>query len=280
MSNARSAPPEIAALHPLAAVAAVAVGMAAMTVTAPLTFRFGLRPALVLSELALLLPGLTLAFLTASPVAEALALRRTSRRTLVIAALAGAALWLASLGLMELQSSVWPPPPGYLEAFRRLHEALRPRNAVDALLSVLAIAVVPAACEEALFRGLVLSALLRRLGVAGACAGSAALFGLIHLDSAAGALSLYRVPFAFTVGLGLAVVRLRAGSLWPALLAHAMLNTITFAGAPFIDEREPLESHPGLGLLMLVVGAALSTRLVHALPRGAAKSALETARPE
>jgi membrane protease YdiL (CAAX protease family) len=266
MSSLRSAPPDAPALHPIAAVAAVVLGMAAMTAAAPLAARLGLRPALALSELALLLPGLALASLATPPVTRALALRRAARPTLLTAVAAGATLWLASLGLMELQSAVWPPPPGYLEAFRRLHEALRPHGPLDALLSVLAIAVAPAACEEALFRGLVLPALLRPLGVAGACAASAALFGLIHLDSAAGALSLYRVPFAFAVGLGLAAVRLRSGSLWPALIAHATLNTITFAAAPFTDDAGPLEARPGLGLLMLAVGTALSVGLVRALP--------------
>lgn len=265
MGTPRSALPDASALHPVAAVSAVVLGMAAMTAAAPQAARLGLRPALALSELALLLPGLALVALGGVPVPRALALRPVRRRTLLTAAAAGAALWLASLGLMELQSAVWPPPPGYLDAFRRLHEALRPRGPLDLLLSVLAIAVMPAACEEALFRGLVLPALLRPLGVAGACAGSAALFGLIHLDSAGGALSLYRVPFAFAVGLGLAAVRLASGSLWPALLAHAMLNTITFAAAPFTDDTGPLEANPAPGLLMLAIGSGLSARLVRAL---------------
>jgi membrane protease YdiL (CAAX protease family) len=58
---------------------------------------------------------------------------------------------------------------------------------------------------------------------------SALLFGIIHLDpTSGGAYTFYRVPFATVVGLGLGLLRVRSGSLTPCILAHAMLNTITF----------------------------------------------------
>ena len=82
------------------------------------------------------------------------------------------------------------------------------------MLSVLAIAVAPAVCEELLFRGLVLHSLLPLLRTAGAVAASALLFGLIHLDFSSGGATLYRVPFAIAVGVGLACCWLCAAARW------------------------------------------------------------------
>ena len=59
--------------------------------------------------------------------------------------------------------------------------------------------------------------------------GSAGLFALIHIDTVSAGPAFYRLPFAFAVGLGLAALRLLTGSLIPSMVAHAVLNTITFA---------------------------------------------------
>jgi membrane protease YdiL (CAAX protease family) len=163
---------------------------------------------------------------------------------------------------------VWSPPPGYLQEFQRLHEMLRPRGPADAVLSVLAIAVAPAVCEELLFRGFVLQALLARLGTAGAVALSAVLFGVIHLDFSGGGATLYRVPFAIAVGVGFALLRLRTGSLLPAMLAHAVVNATTFGVALHEDPVTTLpDPRPGLGLALVATGVAaqgwLLARLRH-----------------
>jgi sodium transport system permease protein len=246
-----------------------------MLVVAGPAARLGLRPALVISELGLVAPGLILAVLLRRPLGRTLALDASGLRHATPLSLAfGATLWIASLGLFEVQYSLWAPPPGYLEAFRRLHEALRPGGPLDALVSLLAIAIAPAVCEEVLFRGLVLPALLRPLGAWGAAVVSALLFGMIHLDFAGGGLSLYRVPFAAVVGLGLAALRLRAGVLGPAILAHAALNAITFSAAPFTDDPSlglP-DPRPGLGLLLFATGAGATLGLLRRVPRAGASS--------
>jgi sodium transport system permease protein len=268
MGQPGSDQPPLVALRRVPAVLVVFLGILAMLLTAAPAARLGLRAALVLSELALVAPALLLVLLLRLPLRRALALETPLRQTAALAVAAGATLWLTSLGLFEVQFSLWAPPPGYLEAFRRLHEQLRPRGPLDALASLLAIAIMPAVCEELLFRGLVLPAFLRPLGAWGAAFVSAALFGVIHLDFAGGALSLYRVPFAAVVGLGLAALRLSTGSLAPAILAHATLNAITFAAAPFTDDPAQglPEPAPWLGLLMFAVGATATLALLRRLP--------------
>jgi membrane protease YdiL (CAAX protease family) len=202
------------------------------------------------------------------PLRRSLALESPGTRIVLLSLAAGATLWGASLGLFELQYVLWKPPDGYLEAFRRLHEALKPSGPLDAVFSVAAIALVPAICEEVLFRGAVLPAFLRMLGAAGAVCASALLFGCIHLDFTAGAPVLYRVPFAFAVGLGLGALRLLTGSLVSPMLAHATLNTITFVVAPFVDDpNAPAEARPGLGAALFATGALFTAVIFRAMRR-------------
>jgi membrane protease YdiL (CAAX protease family) len=242
--------------------------MVAMVGGLKLTAPRGLRTALVTGELCLIAPGLLIVALSGVPLVEGLGLRRVSRRTVRLATLAGAALWAASLGLMNLQFVVWRPPADFLESFRLLHLTLRPRTFEEAVLSVGAIALMPALCEETLFRGIVLPS-LARMGSVAALVGSAALFALIHIDTVSAGPVFYRLPFAFAVGLGLGALRLLTRSLVPSILAHAVLNTITFATV-FLSgaASEAMEQPQALpGLLLLLGGAAATAWLFRALRR-------------
>lgn len=238
--------------------AAVVAGMGAMALVAPFAFAFGLRPALLISEMALVLPGMLALAALRLPLSTTLGLNPIPTRMTLLVAAAAVALWVMSLGLFEVQYALWAPPPGYLEAFQRLHEALRPKNPLDALVSVVAIAAAPAICEELLLRGIVLPALRPALGAAGAIVASAALFALIHWD-------LYRAAFTFALGLALGVLRIRTGSLLAPMLAHALVNTITFVAAPLTDDTLAgglPAPRPALGLSLLSVGAVITLLLI------------------
>jgi len=272
-------------LHPMTALVAplaVVFGYAAMLLTGSLAPALvlttdgrapllGLRSTLIACELALASPALlALALPAARPI---LGLRRIGALTLLAAAASGAALWAASLGVLELQYAFWAPPPGYLQDFQRLHEALRPHGALDLAFSITAIAVSPAVCEELLFRGLALPALRPAIGTAGAVAGSSVLFALIHLDFSSGRPTLYRVPFALVVGVGFALLRLRTGSLLPSMLAHALVNTTTFLAA--LQETAGTDlppSRPLFGAAMLAAGVISFAVVLGRLPRAASPS--------
>jgi membrane protease YdiL (CAAX protease family) len=228
----------------------------------------GLRPTLVASELTLAAPALFALVIAGRHLPGALALRALDARTTAVSVALGCAFWALSLGLFELQYAVWLPPAGYLDAFQRLHDLLRPEGPADALVSLSAIALVPAICEELLFRGAVLPSLDRWLGLMPAVFGSALLFGLIHLDQSAGQLTLYRVPFAFTVGLALALLRARTRSLLPSTLAHATLNAITFFAAPLARSAPGAlpDAQPLLGAALFAGGAVAAALLFARLP--------------
>jgi membrane protease YdiL (CAAX protease family) len=159
---------------------------------------------------------------------------------------------------MEVQSLAWPPSPEYLDAFRAIHQALAPSGPLDALVSVIVIAVLPGVCEELVVRGVFLPALARSLGrgrgVWIAVLVSAALFAAIHLDA-------FRFLFTFVLGVAFGFLRLRTASLWPSVLAHTGLNTLTFVVAPFVDDpTKPYVPQPALGAACLVAGVAVSCR--------------------
>jgi membrane protease YdiL (CAAX protease family) len=227
-----------------------------------------LRPTLVFSEMTLAAPALLALAVAGRDLRGALALRALDARTTALSFALGAAFWALSLGLFELQYAVWQPPAGYLDAFQRLHDLLKPNGPFDAVVSLSAIAFVPAIFEELLFRGAVFPALERWLGLMPAVFGSALLFALIHLDQSGGRLTLYRVPFAFTVGLALALLRARTGSLLPSTLAHATLNGITFFAAPLARSAPGAipDAQPLLGAALFLGGAVAAALLFTRLP--------------
>jgi len=78
--------------------------------------------------------------------------------------------------------------------------------------------------EELLFRGVLLSALLQRMPVGWAVAGSSLLFACMHLPELG--YLWYAVPSLALLAAALAWLRLRSGSLWPAVLAHGVNNLL------------------------------------------------------
>jgi membrane protease YdiL (CAAX protease family) len=130
------------------------------------------------------------------------------------------------------------------------------------LLAVAALGIAPAFGEELLFRGLVQQAALRRLRVPLAVAFSAACFGLIHFDAV-------QSPAAFVLGLYLGAAVQVGGSLWVAVLCHAVNNTLSVLTPTYaIEASGPALAATVAGLL--AAGAALLALVARnrARPRG------------
>ena len=110
-----------------------------------------------------------------------------------------------------------------------------PRLAVIGMMLV-GIVLAPLA-EELLFRGVVYPGLRSALGPWPAVPLSAVLFGLAHRDHGKVA-----VVFAAIVGVAFALLVEGSGSLWPAVLAHLLVNTklvVMYLG-PFRDPTTPV----------------------------------------
>jgi membrane protease YdiL (CAAX protease family) len=95
-------------------------------------------------------------------------------------------------------------------------------NLVDPVVLAIALVVVAPVAEEIFFRGIVYNAWLREFGVWRAVVGSAALFALIHG-------SIFVIPAIFGLGIALALLYRRTGSLPASMAMHATFNGITLA---------------------------------------------------
>lgn len=234
---------------------AVSVGYLAHQSSAMAAAGLGLHAQMLLAEACLAAPAVLALLSFEIPLRDGLALRPVSLRALALTLLAGAALWTCAVGLGVVQGVLWAPPAGHQELFDGMWQALTPRGPGGVLLSLAAVALVPAVCEEALFRGALLPALLTRLRAPAAVLVSAALFGAIHtMPTKDDGVTLYQVPQAFLVGAALAVLRLRSGSLLPGILAHTLYN-----GATYVVVMTTAESDvpTGVGVAMLLSGAVV-----------------------
>jgi membrane protease YdiL (CAAX protease family) len=113
------------------------------------------------------------------------------------------------------------------------------------------VALTPAVCEEALFRGPILRGFLSRVGPAAAAVMTGLLFGIFHIE-------LSRILPTALLGILLSQIALQAGSILPSMLAHflnnACLITMAYLG---IDERVP-ELGTTASLLLFVASAAVT----------------------
>lgn len=87
------------------------------------------------------------------------------------------------------------------------------------VITLILVGLLGPIAEEIFFRGFVLPGLIKRLGVGRALVISSLVFGLFHIDPGA------IVP-TFALGLALGWVYLKTGSIWPAIFAHGLHNTV------------------------------------------------------
>lgn len=175
-----------------------------------------------------------------------LRLRRPPRHALLLGLLAGGAGWLVAAAIMGFGEQVFPR--SWVRAFD-LSRFFAGPPWERLLFSGLASLLAPV-CEEIAFRGYLQSALgLGRRPGATVLLG-AALFAAMHLDPV-------RFPALLFLGVLFGWLSWRAGSVWPAVAAHAANNGIATAlalaaGPGAADER------PGAAVLVsaLVLGGA------------------------
>lgn len=136
-------------------------------------------------------------------------------------------LWIAPLAVLVLSFAV---DEGVLRLVRSWagREILPSVNAViaeiattpmRAMLAVLALGVLAPTVEELIFRGLVYGYVEGRFGAIAAVIVSSLLFAAAHVE-------WIHVALVLPIGLLLGWVRMRAGSLWPPMLAHIANNSV------------------------------------------------------
>ncbi|HMB89769.1 MAG TPA: type II CAAX endopeptidase family protein [Rhodothermales bacterium] len=102
------------------------------------------------------------------------------------------------------------------------------------LFSLAMLALTPAICEELLFRGYVQRQAERGLGVAGGILLSGIIFGLYHLRLT------QAIPLSL-LGIYLAYLAWRTGSLWIPVIIHFLNNGLAVFAAAYIENRPDLD---------------------------------------
>jgi sodium transport system permease protein len=253
-----------------------------------LSFHVGTRLSLLartgISQLAFVAaPTLFMALLLTTRPRQGLALRRPPWWSWPAAALLAVAVVqpLATLTVFILQQ--FPALRDELERYQlagELHAFLR-RGDVSPGWYFLVLALVPAVCEELAFRGFLLSGLRQRFRPGTAVLLSSFLFALYQMN-------VFQFVPNFVFGAILALLVVRCGSLWPALVFHLVYNALLlgpvllpgwFRGLPYVGDGPP--DHPLRRLLLAAGCTALAAGVLGAvslLGRRPAPAALERIR--
>ena len=202
------------------------------------------------------------AVLTRRSLVSLLRLVRPAPRALAGAALVGLSAWAAVAILSEWVS---PVPKEVIEQLRR---SLIPSDGSRGLWSTLAlVALTPAICEEALFRGPILRGLRTRAGPATAVALTGLLFGVFHIE-------LSRILPTTLLGILLSLIALESGSILPAMLAHFLNNASLVVLATLRVDEKLAEIGTGASVLIFAASTALTALGLILVRSGARKTRL------
>jgi sodium transport system permease protein len=149
---------------------------------------------------------------------------------------------LAGTGLFRLANLVFPVPPQIMESFS---QAVFP-DQIPFWQILIFLSVLPGIMEELTFRGVLLHGLHNRMHPAALVLVVGLIFGLFHA-------ALFRLaPTAF-LGVLLSLVTLLTGSIFPAMLWHALSNALALLAGyhqfPISDLNPAWHSFGLVGLL-------------------------------
>jgi ABC-type Na+ efflux pump permease subunit/membrane protease YdiL (CAAX protease family) len=145
------------------------------------------------------------------------ALRWPRGRYLLAAVLLGLTAWVPAQTLTALQLRWIALPEALQDADHLLTSAI---TEMSPWLVLLLLALVPAVCEEALFRGFLLSGLRASLGKWSTILATALAFALFHYY-------VFKVPVTAFLGVLLGYLCWQSRSIVPAVVMHALHNTTT-----------------------------------------------------
>ncbi|MBN1341829.1 MAG: CPBP family intramembrane metalloprotease [Phycisphaerae bacterium] len=164
----------------------------------------------------LALPVVLLSIYLKVDLRNTFSLRAGNGRGWLAALLIGLGSWAVAIKLQTLQESVLPIPETIRDAMVQTDRAI---TDLPLLVALLCVGVLPAVCEETLFRGFLLAGLRSRLRKGWALVGVAVVFALYHA-------LIYRFAITALLGLALAYLCWQSRSILPCMLVHAMHNGV------------------------------------------------------
>jgi hypothetical protein len=219
--------------------------------------RFGLMVLIVPGQLVFLAAALGAAWLSPQSLTRRLGLGRGGLPgwSWIVLMLGTPVIGVFSSHLLSLLVSDMSDQLKLVDAMMRTHVR-------DFPLGLLAIvAVLPGFVEELLFRGYLQSRLLRCWPPVLAVGFSALVFSVAHLDPV-------HVLGVIPLGLWLGTIAWRAGSIWPAILCHAINNAVAVTGAVFQDASTLELTLDPFSVTLLAVGGPAFLLSLGILARG------------
>ena len=161
-------------------------------------------------------PALLVALLARYDFRATFSLRLPTPRGLLAGLLLGLGLIPVAIALQTVQNHYWPPDAAKSTAVDTLTT-----NALLAspILFPIFAGLFAGLCEEFLYRGPLQTALIKRFSPAVAITVTAIAFSLAHFD-------LHGAPLRALLGAILGLIVYRTGSLLPAILAHALFDSV------------------------------------------------------
>lgn len=165
-------------------------------------------------------------------IKETFSFRRVKALPLIIIAIVGVPLNILCGYIQQLTIVLFNLN---IETYTKLGEGLICHNVQDYIVSFLGMVFLAAFCEEMLFRGYIQTAYVKKIGASWGIFLTAILFSAYHLDMG-GFFS------RILLGLWFGLLFVRFGSIWPAIIAHAVNNffaaIITINFLPKLYESE------------------------------------------
>jgi len=178
-------------------------------------------PGLFVTEwLLVLFPALAVLWLVRADFRTVLGAKRASPAAFLAGVLLGTGTFLVTAAFGAVQERFLSMPEAFREAFQHFFDT--DGSVLSGAWLFLVVAVSPAVCEEVLFRGILLRGFTRRFRPWIAALAVSVLFGLFHL-------SIFRFLPTALLGIPLAYLALRTGSLFPSMLTHALVNSLALA---------------------------------------------------
>jgi membrane protease YdiL (CAAX protease family) len=226
------------------ALAVFAVAMLMLLfVAAPIQLRFGLT-GVVLTEIIILAFAFLGVFLMRRPLREAFPLRRPRLAHSLGSAFTYVGTLLLTLVVSYVLMAIFP---GMAEVSSALGDFF---TGSSFPLAFLAVAVMPAICEEAMHRGMILSSLRAVRSVRARVLIMGLIFGLFHLDP-------YRFLPTMLLGMGLSYIMIKTGNFLYPMIFHFVNNLFSLAtaflatGAGFDFDADALAAVQPSGLMFL-----------------------------
>jgi sodium transport system permease protein len=212
--------------------------------TQPEGFDGFVRMVLVTQLAVIVAPAMLMTLLLTRSPRQTLLLRLPHRGALAAAALLALAIHPFAIAAQTVVQQLYPFSDEMQKAMEGLHGMLA---AAPGWQIILVLAILPAVCEELVFRGFILSGFRQTGHTVRAIVLSAILFGLVHGI-------LQQSIIACVLGLVLGFLAVRTGSILPGMLFHCLHNTLAVASSWIT--LATLDRWPVLGMLIRSAGEA------------------------